>query len=57
MVVTVEMCVMNIDISWVDYPHTASTCNVLYCRQRRHLYYGGENFKYYLTPSSAVLPS
>jgi hypothetical protein len=40
-----------IDISWVDYPDTASTCDVMYCRQRRHLYYGGENLKNYLTPS------
>jgi hypothetical protein len=35
-----------IDISWVDYPYTASTCDVMYCRQRRHLHYGDEN----LTP-------
>jgi hypothetical protein len=42
----------SIDISWwVDYTYTASTCDVMYCRQRRHLYYGGENLKYYLTPS------
>jgi hypothetical protein len=24
----------------------------MYCRQRRHLYFRGENLKYYLTPSS-----
>jgi hypothetical protein len=30
---------------------------VQYCRQRRHLYSGGKNLKYYLTPSPAVLPS
>jgi hypothetical protein len=41
---------VTIDISWVDYLNTASTCDVMYCRQRRHLYYGGENLKYYLTP-------
>jgi hypothetical protein len=38
----------TIDISWVDYPYTASTCDVMYCRQRRH--YGGKNLKYYVTP-------
>jgi hypothetical protein len=37
------------EISWVDCPYTASTCDVMYCRQRRHLYYGGGNLKYYLT--------
>jgi hypothetical protein len=25
----------------------------MYNRQRPHIYYGGENFKYYLTPSPA----
>jgi hypothetical protein len=30
----------------IDYPYTASTCDNMYCRQRRHLYYGGENLKY-----------
>jgi hypothetical protein len=40
----------------VDYSYTASTCDFMYCRQCRHLYYGGENLKYYLTPSPAVLP-
>jgi hypothetical protein len=34
-----------IDISWVYYPYTASTWDVMYCRQRRNLYYGGENLK------------
>jgi hypothetical protein len=33
------------------------TCDVMYCRQRRYLYYGGENLKYYLAPSPTVLPS
>jgi hypothetical protein len=42
----------TIDISWVDYPYTASTCDVMYCR-----YYGDENLKYYFTPSPAALPS
>jgi hypothetical protein len=23
----------------IDYSYKASTCNVMYCRQRRHLYY------------------
>jgi hypothetical protein len=41
----------------IDYPYTASTCDVMYRRQRRHLYYGGENFKCYLTPCPAVHPS
>jgi hypothetical protein len=44
-------------ISWADYPYTSSTCDVMYCRQRRHLYYDGENLKYYLIPSPPVLPS
>jgi hypothetical protein len=48
---------LPIDIAGVDYLSTASTWDVMYCRQRRHLYYGGENLKYYLTPSPAVLPS
>jgi hypothetical protein len=41
----------TIDISWVDYPYmTTPTCDVMYCRQRRHLYYGGDNLNYYLPP-------
>jgi hypothetical protein len=24
----------------------------MYCRQRRHLYYGGQIYKYYLAPST-----
>jgi hypothetical protein len=32
----------------IDYPYSASTCDVMHCRQRRHLYYGGENLKYYI---------
>jgi hypothetical protein len=42
---------------WVQFidimgrlPLHGSTCDVMYCRQRLHLYYGGENLKYYLTP-------
>jgi hypothetical protein len=27
------------------FPYTASTCDVMYRRQRRHLYNGGENLK------------
>jgi hypothetical protein len=46
-----------IDISWVDWAYKSSTCDVMYCRQRRHLYYGGEIKKYYLPPSPATLPS
>jgi hypothetical protein len=35
---------------------TASTWDFLYCRQRRHLYNGGEHLKYYLTsPRRAAL--
>jgi hypothetical protein len=34
-----------IDISWVDWAYKSSTCDVMYWRQRRHLYYGGENLK------------
>jgi capsule polysaccharide modification protein KpsS len=48
--------VHTIDISWVDYPYTASTCDVMYCQQRRHLYYSGENLKYYLTTSPRSSP-
>jgi hypothetical protein len=33
---------LNIDISWVDWAYRSSTCDVMYCRQRRHLYYGGQ---------------
>jgi hypothetical protein len=52
------MCLHVIDsISQVEYPYTTSTCDVMYRRQRRHLYYGGENLNYYLTSSPAVLPS
>jgi hypothetical protein len=29
----------------------------MYRRQRRHLYYGGQIYKYYLAPSTAALPS
>jgi hypothetical protein len=32
----------TIDISWVDWSYKSSTCDVMYCRQRRHLYYGGQ---------------
>jgi hypothetical protein len=45
---------LPIDISRVDCPYTSSTCDAMYCRQRRHLYYGGENLKYFLTPSPSV---
>jgi hypothetical protein len=31
-----------IDISWVDWAYKSSTCDVLYRRQGRHLYYGGQ---------------
>jgi hypothetical protein len=51
------ICYHCTNISWVDYPYTASTCDIVYCRQRRHLYYGGENLKCCLAPSPAVLPS
>jgi hypothetical protein len=38
-----------IDISWVDWAYNSSTCDVvMYCRQRRQLYYGGQIYKYYL---------
>jgi hypothetical protein len=32
----------TIDISWLDWAYKSSTCDVMYRRQRRHLYYGGE---------------
>jgi hypothetical protein len=50
-------CLLTIDISWVDWAYKSSSCDVMYCRQRRHLYYGGEILKYYLPPSTAALPS
>jgi hypothetical protein len=34
--------VLTIDISLVDWAYKSSTCDVMYCRQRRHLYYGGQ---------------
>jgi hypothetical protein len=30
-----------IDVSWVDWAYKSSICDVMYRRQRRHLYYGG----------------
>jgi hypothetical protein len=33
---------MTLDISWVDWAYKSSTCDVMYCRQRLHLYYGGQ---------------
>jgi hypothetical protein len=35
----------------------ASTCDVMYRRERRHLYYGGEIKKYYLATSTVALHS
>jgi hypothetical protein len=35
----------------IEFPYKPSTCALMYGRQRPHLYYGGENLKYYLTPS------
>jgi hypothetical protein len=32
----------SIDISWVDWAYKSSTCDVMYRRQRPHLYYGGQ---------------
>jgi hypothetical protein len=29
-----------IDISWIDWAYKSSTCDVMYCQQRRNLYYG-----------------
>jgi predicted SprT family Zn-dependent metalloprotease len=46
-----------IDISCLDWAYKSSTCDAMYRRQRRHLYYGGEIYKYYLAPSTAALPS
>jgi hypothetical protein len=37
----------------VDWAYKSSTCDVMYCRQRRHLYNGGKIEKYYLPPSTA----
>jgi hypothetical protein len=35
-------CVTTIDISWLDWAYKSSTCDAMYRRQRRHLYYGGQ---------------
>jgi hypothetical protein len=32
----------TIDISCVDWAYKSSTCDLMYCRQRRHLCYGGQ---------------
>jgi hypothetical protein len=32
----------TIDILWVYCDYKSSTCDVMHCRQRRHLYYGGQ---------------
>jgi hypothetical protein len=32
----------DMDISWLDWAYKSSTCDVMYRRQRRHLYYGGQ---------------
>jgi hypothetical protein len=45
-----------IDISWLDWVFKSSTCDVMYRRKRRHLYYGGQIKNYYLAPSTAALP-
>jgi hypothetical protein len=37
-----EIFVEAIDISFVDWAYKSSTCDVMYRRQRRHLYYGGQ---------------
>jgi hypothetical protein len=34
--------VKYIDISLVYWAYKSSTCDVMYRRQRRHLYYGGQ---------------
>jgi hypothetical protein len=47
----------TIDISWLDWAYKLSICDVMYRRQRRHLYYGGQIKEYYLAPSTAALPS
>jgi hypothetical protein len=31
-----------IDILWLDWAYKSSTCDVMYRRQRRHVYYGGQ---------------
>jgi hypothetical protein len=51
------VCFIPIDISWGDWAYKSSTCDVMYCRQRRHLYYGGQILNYYMPPSTATLPS
>jgi hypothetical protein len=41
-VLLIRLPVPSIDISWLDWAYKSSTCDVMYRRQRRHLYYGGE---------------
>jgi hypothetical protein len=52
-------CNATIDISWVDCPYTASTCDVMCSRQRRQLYYAVVKFlnTIWPPPPPAVLPS
>jgi hypothetical protein len=33
---------VSIDISYLDWAYKSSACDVMYRRQRRHLYYGCE---------------
>jgi hypothetical protein len=47
--VVASTAAQHIDISWVYCPWLLP-CDVMYCRQRRLLYNGCENLKYYLTP-------
>jgi hypothetical protein len=37
-----QLFVWTIDISWLDWAYKSSTCDVMYRRQRRHLYYGSQ---------------
>jgi hypothetical protein len=45
----------TIDIVWVDCVYKPSAWDVMYCRQRHHLYYGCQIYKYYLSPSTAAV--
>jgi hypothetical protein len=47
-----------IDISWLDWAYKSSTCDVMYRRQRRHLYIMVVKFGNTIVgPSTATLPS
>jgi hypothetical protein len=63
LIVSVWVCIcLFVSLSWtsegyLDHPHAPSTCDFMYNGQRPPLYCGGQKQKYYLTLSTAALPS